>query len=174
MAAAIAYGIILVDDAARRLAVSAEFKLGRGMLITECLVTQEIRVVLYSVMEAIAGLESYIEGLSCTKFGTHDLIIKMDSKIPVGGESYGLPLAMAIVAAMLRQELSDKTCFTGVIEPGGIILPVEDIDKKRHFAAMLGFQKIVLPSRQLDLLNSEINQCPVDSIYGAVGGYFWE
>lgn len=175
MAKATAYGIVLTEQSAERLAVTAEFRRGDGELHVKCEATPAIRVVLYAVMEAVGSLESYIDGLSATKFSTHDLIITMaGTKLPVDGESYGLPMAMAIVAAMLKQELSRETCFTGVIEPGGMVLPVQDIDKKRKYAARLGFKKIVLPGRQLDILSTTINQCPVDSIYGAVAGYFME
>lgn len=178
---ATAYGIVLTENGfAQRLEVSSVFKPGDGLLIAECNVTQSIRVVLYAVMEAIASLESYIDGLSCEKFGTHDLIVTMQAQnlgeTPIDGESYGLPLAMSIVAAMLRTEIFEfrTTCFTGVIAPGGSVLPVEGINRKRDLAPMLGFSKLVLPSQQLDLFNTKINQCPVDSIYGAVGGHFWE
>jgi len=175
MAKAVAYGIVLTDRFAQRLAVQAEFRRGSGYFTTEGKFTQSIRVVLYAVMEAVGHLESYIDGLETEKFATHDLHIRMSgTEVPVDGESYGLPMAMAIVAAMLKEELSDKTCFTGIIEPGGMILPVQDMDRKRDLAPALGFQKIVLPGRQIDLFNDKINQCPVDSIYGAVAGYFWE
>lgn len=175
MAKAVAYGIVLTDRFAQRLAVQAEFRRGSGMFISDGKFTPSIRLVLYAVMEAVGHLESYIDGLETGKFGTHDLRISMSgTDLPVDGESYGLPMAMAIVAAMLKQELSDKTCFTGVIEPGGMILPVQDLDRKRELAPSLGFQKIVIPGRQIDLFNDKINQCPVDSIYGAVAGYFWE
>jgi len=175
MAKAIAYGIVLTDRFAQRLAVQAEFRRGSGYFSTEGQFTPVVRLVLYAVMEAVGHLESYIEGLETEKFSTHDLTVRMSgSDFPVDGESYGLPLAMAIVAAMLKKEISDKTCFTGVIEPAGMILPVEDMDRKRDLAPQLGFQKIVLPGRQIDLFNDKINQCPVDSVYGAVAGYFWE
>lgn len=175
MAKSTAYGIVLTENFAQRLAVTAEFRKGDGLLIAEGNVTGAIRSVLYAVMEAVSYLESYIDGLESAKFGTHDLRVSISgNSVPVDGESYGLPLAMAIVAAMMKQDLSDRTCFTGVIDPGGVILPVEDIEKKRQFAAALNFRKLVLPSRQLDILCSNINQCPVDSIYGAVAGYFWD
>lgn len=173
--AATAYGIVLSERGGQRLGVRAEFRRGNGVLIAEGALTASVRLVLYAVMEAVTSLESYIDGLSSDKFGTHDLHVTMHgTNLPVDGESYGLPLAMAIVASMLKQDLSPRTCFTGVIEPAGHILPVENIDRKRRVAAALGFTKIVLPSRQLDMFNAEINQCPVDSIYGAVSGYFWE
>ncbi len=175
MAKATAYGIVLTESFAQRLAVSAEFRRGSGFFTTKGKFTPAVRAVLYSVMEAVGHLESYIDGLETDKFTKCDLFVDMSgTELPVDGESYGLPLAMAIVAAMLKEELSDKTCFTGVIEPGGMILPVQDIDRKRLLAPALGFQKIVLPGRQIDLFNDRINQCPVDSIYGAVAGYFWE
>lgn len=173
MAKAIAYGIVLTDRFAQRLAVQAEFRKGSGMFVTDGKFTSSIRVVLYAVMEAVGHLESYIDGLATDKFGTHDLRISMSgTDLPVDGESYGLPMAMAIVSAMMKQDLSPETCFTGIIEPGGMILPVQDLDRKRDLAPALGFRKIVLPGRQIDLFNDKINQCPVDSIYGAVSGYF--
>jgi len=174
MAKATAFGIILTDVSAQRLAVSAEFRRGDGTFIVESQATTAIRAVLYAVMEAIGSMESYVERMDSSMFATHNLIVRMDNKIPVDGESYGLPLAMAIVAAMLHEDLSDRTCFTGVIEPGGQILAVGDIDRKRKLAPTLGFQKIVLPGSQIDLFCDYINQCPVSSIYGAVAGYFWE
>lgn len=174
---ATAYGIVLTEDFAYKLGVSALFAKGNGYLKVDGKVTTSIKVVMYAVIETIKALEDYVDGLDASFFrAERDLHVTISSRgaDPVGGESYGLPLAMAITAAMLRKEIPSDICFTGIITPSGEVATVEDIARKRTFAAALGFKKIVLPDTQLDYFNSEINQCPVNSLMAAIGGQFWE
>lgn len=169
------HGIAVTKDSAIKLPVSAYFlPKGEGLLRMQGAFTSEVRNVLLACIEAVRAIEPYFDEVDSSKFATCNLNIVMETDVPVAGESYGLPLAMAIVSAMLHKSIDTKTCFTGVIEPGGAILNVEDIDRKRKHAARLGFKKLVLPSPQLDVFNTSIDQVPVDTLTAAITGHFWE
>ena len=173
---AFAYGIALGPKGPTRLTVSAFFRQGDGMLYMNGKFTNEVKAVLYASIEAVKTLESYFDEMDSSLFGTHDLTISVSTPhdYVIGGESYGLPLAIAIAASIAHRPISKTTCFTGGIEPGGDIIEVDAIDVKRRAAAVYGFERIVLPSNQLDLTSSIINQVPVDTLVGAMSGVFWE
>lgn len=163
-----ALGLVCVPPEWHVLRASASFRPGAGRLHLRGPVGGEIRVTLLAAISAIHELDSYVDGFDSSIFGTKDLHIRMAvnelDDCPVVGESYGLALAIAILAAAVRRTVPQDIIFTGCLGPAGEVLPVEFIDEKRKAASKLRFNRIMLPATQLDMMSSDINQIPVNCL----------
>lgn len=168
-----AHSLVLLDGKYTPLFVRAYFTEGRGRLFLTGPVGQEIKVVLLAAINALNDVESFIDGFDPSIFGEKDLCIKMETTAPVVGESYGLALAVAILAAALRRQVKSSWVYTGCIGPAGEVLPVEQISQKRSAACNLGYEALVLPGSQLDMMNSEIHQYPVHNLREAFSVTFF-
>jgi len=163
-----AKSIVLLGDTHFALTVRAYFRDGNGQLYITGTLGQEIQIALLAAIGAINELDSYIDGFDPAIFAERNLHIKIDvsdvANLPVVGESYGLALSMAILAAAVQKPIPLDLVFAGCIGPAGEVLPVGGIKDKRKAAKKLGFARIMLPCSQLDMMNNEITQCPVKDV----------
>lgn len=166
-----AQAIVLLGTDHFPLLVRADFRDGNGKLYLQGTLGQEIRIALLAAIGAIHELDSYVDGFDSTIFAKRNLHITVSvpeiTDLPVVGESYGLALSMAILAAAIRKPIPTDVVFTGCIGPAGEVLPVGGIANKRRAAKKLGFTRIMLPCSQLDMMNNEIIQCPVKDVRDA-------
>lgn len=68
-------------------------------------------------------------------------------ELPIAGPSLGLGTALAIVSAVLGLPIAIDMAFTGRVDPGGAVLPVDDIPAKVQAAAGKGIREVLLPAR---------------------------
>ena len=91
-----------------------------------------------------------------------------DSSVDKRGPSGGMPILMAMLSAMFGTRLSEKSCFTGEIDPLGYVLPVGGIDRKIEAALECGVTSIYVPKANrkelADLSVHGINVIPVEHI----------
>lgn len=169
--------IVLYNDTYHILRVNASFQTGRGRLTVKGLLSAEIRNTLLASIGAINDIESLIENFDPGIFAEKDLHVVFNlpgaDDIPIVGTSYGLGLSMAILAAAINKTVPKDIVFTGCIGPAGEVLPVRKINDKRRAAKKLGFDKIMLPGSQLDMMSNIITQCPVHSIREAFSVTFY-
>lgn len=174
----VAKSIVLLGDTYFQLSVRAFFSDGNGKLHLTGTLGQEIQIALLAAIGAINELDSYIDGFDPTIFAKRNLHIKISVRgvddLPVVGESYGLALSLAILAAAIRKPIPEDIVFAGCIGPAGEVLPVEHIRDKRKAAKQLGFKRIMLPCSQLDMMNKDITQCPVKDVKEAFSVTFHE
>lgn len=172
-----AKSIVLLGTTHFILSIRADFRDGRGKLYLNGPLGQEIRIALMASIGAINELDSYIDGFNPAIFAERDLHITISvygvDNLPVVGESYGLALSMAILAAAIRKNIPHDLVFTGCLGPAGEVLPVDGIQGKRKDAKKLGFKRIMLPCSQLDMMNNDIVQCPVKSLGEAFSVTFY-
>lgn len=159
------------------LSIRAHFRAGHGKLYLTGTLGQEIRIALLAAISAIHELESFVDGFDPTIFASRNLHITVSvddiQDLPVVGESYGLALSMAVLAAAIHKPLPADLVYTGCIGPAGEVLPVGGIADKRKAAKQLGFSRIMLPSSQLDMMSNEIIQCPVKDVQEAFSVTFY-
>jgi len=160
------------------LTIDATFRKGTGKLLVKGILGKEIRNALLASINAINEIGAYVEGFDSSIFAEQNLYITMAvddlETIPIAGESYGLALSMAILAAAIHKPTPPDLIYTGCIGPAGEVLPVEGIKEKRRAAKSLGFMRLMLPGSQLDMMSAEIIQCPVHSIAEAFAVTFYE
>lgn len=172
-----AKSIVLLGTEHYILSIRADFRDGNGKMYLKGTLGQEIRIALLAAISAIHELDSYVEGFDPTIFASRNLHITVSvddiQDLPVVGESYGLALSMAILAAAIRRTLPKDLVFTGCIGPAGEVLPVGAAAEKRKAASVLGFSRIMLPCSQLDMMSSDIIQCPVADVQEAFSVTFY-
>jgi len=172
-----AKSIVLLGTKHYILSIRADFRDGNGKLLLEGTLGQEIQIALLAAIGAINELDSFIEGFDPTIFAHKNLHITISvpeiKDLPVVGESYGLALAMAVLAAAIRKQIPPDLVFTGCIGPAGEVLPVGCAPEKRKAAGALGFSRIMLPCSQLDMMNNDIIQCPVKDVQEAFSVTFY-
>ena len=172
-----AKSIVLLGDTYFQLSVRAFFSDGNGKLHLTGTLGQEIQIALLAAVGAINELDSYVEGFDPAIFAERNLHIKISvhgvDDLPVVGESYGLALSLAILAAAIRKPIPTDLVFAGCIGPAGEVLPVEGIREKRKAAKQLGFSRMMLPCSQLDMMNKDIIQCPVKDVKEAFSVTFY-
>jgi len=172
-----AKSIVLLGTKHYILSIRADFRDGNGKLYLEGTLGQEIRIALLAAISAIHELDSFVEGFDPTIFAERNLHITVAvddvRDLPVVGESYGLALSMAVLAAAIRKPLPTNLVYAGCIGPAGEVLPVGGIKEKRSAAKALGFDGIMLPSSQLDMMSNEIIQCPVSNVQEAFSVTFY-
>lgn len=172
-----AKSIVLLGTQHYILSICAMFREGNGKLLLTGTLGQEIRIALLAAISAIHELDSYVEGFDPTIFANRNLHITVSvddiQDLPVIGESYGLALSMAVLAAAIHRTLPTDLVFTGCIGPAGEVLPVGGIADKRKAAKQLGFSRIMLPCSQLDMMGNDIIQCPVKDVQEAFSVTFY-
>ena len=172
-----AKSIVLLGTSHYILSICASFREGNGKLHLTGTLGQEIRIALLAAINAIHELDSYVDGFDPTIFANRNLHITVSVEgmkdIPVVGESYGLALAMAVLAAAINKPLPKDLVYTGCIGPAGEVLPVGGASGKRKAAKQLGFDRIMLPSSQLDMMGNDIIQCPVKDVQEAFSVTFY-
>jgi len=172
-----AESIVLLGTSHFVLSIRADFRSGNGKLFLEGTLGQEIRIALLAAINAINELESYVDGFDPTIFAHKNLHITISvpeiKDLPVVGESYGLALSMAILAAAIHKPIPAGIVYTGCVGPAGEVLPVGGIKEKRGAARKLGFDRIMLSCSQLDMMNNEIIQCPVKNVQEAFSVTFY-
>lgn len=172
-----AKSIVLLGTQHYVLSISAGFRDGNGRMFLKGTLGQEIRIALLAAVSAINELESYVDGFNPAIFAERDLYITVAvvgvTDLPVIGESYGLALSLAILAAAINKKLPPDMVYTGCIGPAGEVLPVGGIKDKRVAAKKLGFDRIMLPCSQLDMMSSDITQCPVKDVQEAFSVTFY-
>ena len=107
----------------------------------------------------LPDLSSHDLYIACSVLGSPDT--------PIGGDSFGLLLALVLACRFAQQPLRTDWAFTGAIDNDGNVLPVGGIEVKREGAARLGYKGIALPSTQLDFFCTSIDQIPVTTAYEA-------
>ncbi len=172
-----AQSLVLIDKTYFILNINVSFRDGVGRLKITGALGDEIHNALHASIGAINGLDSFIDNYEPGIAFERDLhvafhIVNCD-EIPIAGTSYGLGLSMAILAAATHNKIPQEIVFTGCVGPAGEVLPVEDIIRKRDAARRLGFDKIMLPGSQLDMMSNVITQCPVHTIREAFSVTFW-
>jgi len=172
-----AKSIVLLGTQHYVLSIRADFRDGNGKMHLKGTLGQEIRIALLAAISAIHELDSYIEGFDPTIFAACNLhiVVSVDGvqDLPVIGESYGLALSMAVLAATINKPLPADLVYTGCIGPAGEVLPVGGITDKRRAAKGLGFSRLMLPCSQLDMMSSDIIQCPVKDVQEAFSVTFY-
>jgi len=172
-----ARSLVLIDKTYFILNINASFHDGFGKLKVKGALGDEIRSAMLASIGAINDIDSLIDNFDPGIFAEKDLRVVFHipgtNGIPIAGTSYGLGLSMAILAAAINKPISTDLVFTGCIGPAGEILPVEQVDEKRVAAKRLGFNRIMLPGSQLDMMSRVITQCPVHTIREAFSVTFW-
>lgn len=173
----VAKSIVLLGSSHFILSIRADFRDGNGKLHLNGTLGQEIQIALLAAIAAIHDLDSYVDGFDPTIFADKNLHIDISvpeiKNLPVVGESYGLALSMAILAAAIRKPIPEDIVFAGCVGPAGEVLPVGGITEKRAAARKLGFGKIMLSCSQLDMMSADIIQCPVKDVKEAFSVTFY-
>lgn len=169
--------LVLINDTYFILNINASFRDGWGRLKVTGTLGDEIRSTLLASIGAINDIDTLIDNFDPGIFSEKDLLVAFHiagtADIPVTGTSYGLGLSMAILAAAINKPIPPDVVFTGCIGPAGEVLPVIQINEKRRAAKRLGFDRIMLPGSQLDMMCNTITQCPVHNIREAFSVTFW-
>ena len=172
-----AKSIVLLGTKHYVLFIRADFRAGHGKLYLKGTLGQEIRIALLAAISSIQELESYVDGFDPAIFAERNLYITITipevADLPIIGESYGLALSLAILAAAINKAVPPDMVHTGCIGPAGEVLPVEGIKDKRIAAKKLGFDRMMLPCSQLDMMCGDITQCPVKTVQEAFSVTFY-
>lgn len=164
-------GIVLADDLPFRLECDVRLKRGQGeIMIAACVADPN---TIEEIVNNAIGFADEIIGLEERPFpdlSSHDLLIRLSTPglgTPIFGPSYGLLLSLGIIFALNRTAPTITACVTGEVNGSGEVLDVGDISKKRRGAVVLGFDKLMLPTSQVDFFSSEVVQIPVATIFEA-------
>jgi predicted ATP-dependent protease len=156
-----------------RLEVSCSLMDGQGDVIIHGPITQEVENVFQRGMQLSWDLADRGEFTMPDLVG-RDIVLRLSvpgaNDLPIGGDSYGLALAIALAAAFAGRTLSPEIVITGGLgEDGTLVTPVGGICEKRALAKACRFKWMILPSSQLDFFSTEIDQVPVETVYEAWG-----
>lgn len=171
-----AHTLVLIEDTYHQVSIRATLHAGNGQLYIAGPIGQEVKNVLFATINTISDLASFDDRFDPSIFEERNLYIHTNGlakDLPILGASYGLALSMAILSAATDRTVPKEIVFTGCIGPAGEVLPVEDISDKRSAAKRLGFSRLMLPGSQLDMMSTEITQCPVHSITEAYSVTFY-
>lgn len=161
-------GICIFDKGVGLITIRAELRVGTGEIFVSGPVTGEFENVFQRSFNAACGILEF-EELRTPDFSRFDINITVRNVFgaPLGGESYGLLLAMVLARTFTRGAIPAEIGVTGILDTEANVLPVDDIERKRVACKSLGITKLFLPGRQLDFFSREVAQVPVDTVYEA-------
>lgn len=169
-------GIVLIDDFPFRLDCKVSLRKGKGDILISAFTNDNIEEVINNAINFSYDLSFYLER-EFPDLSLYDLLIKLycpGTDSPITGGSYGLLLSLGIMLALTKTRPTIKAVVTGYVDGVGQVLDVGGMSKKRQGAVKLGFDRIVLPTSQLDFFSKEIIQIPVSSIYEAFTAVTYE
>lgn len=160
---------VVLSDGIDFLDITARFRRGRGDIIVSGLVSPEVENEFEKVVSFAAELADLgeFEFPDLSRLDLHLNLTCRFSQLPVVGTSYGLGLGVEILRLFSARNFPTDCCYTGELDADGRATPVGMLPSKRAAAAREGFTRIFLPSQQLDLFCSVIDQSPVESIWQA-------
>jgi predicted ATP-dependent serine protease len=170
---ATAHGIVLVNNKAEQFSVTARVVPdGDSRLYLRGRVTDTFTRTFAQIIQAIRAMAEYMD---CPDLDCADITIRLNTPndYPLAGSSYGLPMAMAILASANHKMIPNENCYTGGINKFGDVIPVRFIAEKRRAAAGRKFERFFLPRSQIDLFSTYIAQCPCAHLADAYGITFW-
>jgi predicted ATP-dependent serine protease len=140
---------------------------GCGDVIIHGPVTQEVEDVFRKALSTALDLADL--GEYAPPSHRQDIILHFEvagGDLPVGGESYGLALALVLATEFAGRTLSEALAITGSLGENGTVLGVAGCPRKVASSRTLGFGRIMLPASQLDMFAS-VDQIPVATVYEA-------
>ena len=170
---ATAHGIVIVDDKPQQFSVTARVVPdGSSSLYLKGKVADTFPPTFGKVISSIRSISDFMD---CPSLDCADINLRLNTpnNYPLAGQSYGLTIGIAILAAANSKVIPSDYCYTGCLNADGTVAPVDYIAEKRRGAAGFGFSRIFLPRRQLDMFSTYISQCPCGSLAEAYGITFW-
>ena len=161
-------GIVLIENVPFRLEISASLFSGRGRIGIHGLVESSIEAPIAAGIAAADRVSDFLERPSAG-LSTHNLhftiSVPASPDSPIIGTSFHLALAVSTMLLLCRMQAPQDSVFTGGCDEGGDTLPIDAATAKRAGAKMLGFRRIVLPTRNFDFFSGDIIQSPVRNLY---------
>lgn len=161
-------GLVVYEGLVCPLEVSVAISTGVGEVSVSGPITEEFEHVFQNAFNASCLLAEWGE-FPLPNFAIRNLHIGITTSVgaPIGGQCYGLLLAIVLAGAYCGRSPRDSIAITGGIDENGEVLPVGDIDTKRSHAAEAGVSILMLPASQLDFFNRTIDQIPVATVFEA-------
>ena len=108
--------------------------------------------MLLAVLEKRAGFRLAIK----------DVFLNMAGGLKVTDPAIDLAVMAAILSSDKNESISQNTCFAGEVGLSGEIRPVSRIEQRISEAARLGFDKIIIPERNLK--NNDLKKAKIQII----------
>lgn len=162
---------VVLADGIDFLDIDSRLRKGTGNLFVSGPISPEVEDEIQKSIRFAAQLADYGE-LELPDLSRFDLYLSFTcrcSELPVVGTSYGLGLGIEILRLFSGRSFPAGSCYTGELAADGGVSPVGMLGSKRDAAARAGYERLFLPTEQLDLFCSVIDQCPVESIFQAWG-----
>jgi ATP-dependent Lon protease len=169
---ATAHGIVIIDDKPHQYSVTARVvPEGEGLLYLKGRVSDTFPGYFGKIISGVRQIADYLD----CNIDSANISLRLDTpnRYPLGGDSYGLPIGIAILASATAKIIPAGNCYTGGINRYGDIIQVGGIAEKRRAAAGFAFDRFFLPSQQLDFFSTFIAQCPCRSLSDAYAITFW-
>jgi len=163
--------VVFDDSTTDILDISARLKRGRGGIFISGNISSEVEYEIHKAIFHSAQLADFGE-FKFPDLSLNDLHIDFAcrfSDAPIIGQSYGLGLGVELLRLFSGRSFNASFCYTGCVDANGCVVPVEKLREKCHGAAGRGFDRIFLPTIQLDFCQREIRQVPVATIFEAWG-----
>lgn len=169
---ATAHGIVIIDNKPHQYSVTARVvPEGEGLLYLKGRVAASFTDNIKKILEGVRFYADYLD----VDLDSSNIHLRLDTPndYPLGGESYGLPIGIAVLAASTGKIIPAGNCYTGCVNRYGDILPVDFIAEKRRGAAGFHFDRLFLPTKQIDLFSTFIAQVPCQTLGDAYAITFW-
>lgn len=172
MANCLTNGIVLINDYPHRLQILSSLSRGSGRIAIHGLVDSSIEEPIAAGIAAAERVSDFLER-PCAELQAHDISVAItipsSPDSPLLGKSFHLGLAVNLMLLLSRVPAPNDSVFTGGIDDEGNVIMVEGAAAKRKGSALLGFQRIFLPTGNFDFFERSINQVPLRNIYESWG-----
>ena len=134
------------SDSGLMVPVTFEFTDGEGELFVN-LDGIEVRHDLQLALREAIATATRLTDSSLAGTATHVTFDSpTDSVLALRGKSWEAGLTVALVASLRQQSLTPETLITGIVDDGGALLPVGEIETKAQAARALDAQVLVIPA----------------------------